>query len=70
MPTDPYAVLRALLRAEAVRNTPQAAARPRPAPDARQVQAPPAKEHGNSGTTVRRPSGRSAGRSPGLTTDN
>ncbi|MFG2573679.1 hypothetical protein [Streptomyces sp. NPDC048481] len=33
MPTDPYAVLRALLRAEAVRSTPAPApqARPRPA---------------------------------------
>ncbi|MDU8996200.1 MULTISPECIES: hypothetical protein [Streptomyces] len=48
MPTDPYAVLRALLRAEAVRNTPKPQPEPRPTPDARQVQAPPAKEHGNS----------------------
>ncbi|MCX4423068.1 hypothetical protein ACIQWL_32375 [Streptomyces mirabilis] len=48
MPTDPYAVLRALLRAEAVRNTPKPQPEPRPAPDARQVQAPPAKEYGNS----------------------
>ncbi|GAX54276.1 hypothetical protein [Streptomyces olivochromogenes] len=48
MPTDPYAVLRALLRAEAVRNTPKPPPESRPAPDARQVQAPPPKEHGNS----------------------
>lgn len=41
MPTDPYAVLRALLRAEAVRNTPKPQPEPRPAPDAPQMQAPP-----------------------------
>ncbi|WP_330305695.1 MULTISPECIES: hypothetical protein [unclassified Streptomyces] len=30
MPSDPYAVLRALLRAEAVRNAPKPAPRPKP----------------------------------------
>ncbi|QIY71998.1 hypothetical protein HEP84_25460 [Streptomyces sp. RLB1-33] len=48
MPTDPYAVLRALLRAEAVRNTPKPQPESRTAPDARQVRTPSPKEHGNS----------------------
>jgi hypothetical protein len=48
MPNDPYAVLRALLRAEALRDTPKPKPELRPAPDARQVQAPPPEEHGNN----------------------
>lgn len=49
MPNDPYAVLRALLRAEAVRNTPKPKPELRLGPDARQAQTPPPKEHGTAG---------------------
>ncbi|WP_405881231.1 hypothetical protein OG762_23175 [Streptomyces sp. NBC_01136] len=48
MPNDPYAVLRALLRAEAVRNTPKPKPELRPGPDDRQVRTPPPKERGNN----------------------
>jgi hypothetical protein len=41
MPNDPYAVLRALLRAEAVRNTPKPEPKTRPAPDEAHRQTPP-----------------------------
>ncbi|MFE9766684.1 hypothetical protein ACFYPC_19530 [Streptomyces sp. NPDC005808] len=41
MPKDPYAVLRALLRADAVRNAPKP--QPRPLPDGQQYKTPPKK---------------------------
>ncbi|MEU0895271.1 hypothetical protein [Streptomyces massasporeus] len=42
---DPYAVLRALLRAEAARSTPK----PHPDPDTRKPQQPPKGGRGNRG---------------------
>ncbi|MFD4525003.1 hypothetical protein ACFWP7_13995 [Streptomyces sp. NPDC058470] len=45
MPKDPYAVLRALLRADAVRNAPKPA--PRPLPDGQQQKTPPKKPETN-----------------------
>ncbi|MFJ5308180.1 hypothetical protein [Streptomyces sp. NPDC088350] len=40
MPIDPYAVLRALLRAEAVRNAPKPAQEPAPAPKPQNSESP------------------------------
>lgn len=48
MPNDPYAVLRALLRAEAVRNTPKPKPELSAGPDDRPVPALPPKEHRTS----------------------
>lgn len=45
MPKDPYAVLRALLRADAVRNAPKP--QPRPGPDEQQRKTPPPKSEPN-----------------------
>ncbi|MFC9844346.1 hypothetical protein ACFWFF_34165 [Streptomyces sp. NPDC060223] len=45
MPKDPYAILRALLRAEAVRNAPKP--EPRPLPDGHQQKTPPKKPQTN-----------------------
>ncbi|MEV0908739.1 hypothetical protein [Streptomyces hokutonensis] len=40
MPIDPYAVLRALLRAEAVRNAPKPAQEPTPTPKPKNSESP------------------------------
>ncbi|MET7442834.1 hypothetical protein ACWERY_01375 [Streptomyces sp. NPDC004082] len=45
MPHDPYAILHALLRAEAVRNAPKPKTESRPGPDGRRERTP-LKEHG------------------------
>ncbi|MHA5047952.1 hypothetical protein [Streptomyces sp. SD15] len=47
MPNDPYAVLRALLRAEAARNAPKPKPESRPGPADRQQSTPP-KESGSN----------------------
>ena len=49
MPNDPYAVLHALLRAEAIRNAPKPKPESRPGPDEQQEETPP-KEHGGNRT--------------------